>query len=343
MRQPPTGQGGMTAYLLLAGAALTWGGGAIAVKVAVAAIPPLMLVTARYGVAATVLSLLLVWQRRPLPRRRDLPLLLAMGLTGVVGFAAPFNAGLQFTGAGEGAILTALSPFVAMLLTAWWLREPVTLRRVVAGIVALVGVALLVLAGPAATAVGPNRGLGDLLVLAAAISWGTYSVLVRFAQRRGLSLLDTTAWTVIVGALISLPVLPFEPRPLTVAALELAVVGAVLYTGICASVMAYLAWNEGVRRIGPSRASLFNNVNPVAAAIISAVLFGERLTVLQLVGAVLVLSGLVVANLQPAALARATLQWARPGYGAGSLPVAGAPEAEVPSRSSWSRSARRRS
>jgi drug/metabolite transporter (DMT)-like permease len=287
-------------------ASLAWGGGAIAVKYAVLAMPPLAMAVVRYAIAAVVLLALVALWRRGLPRRGDLPLLMLMGVTGIFGFAAPFNAGLQFTGAGEGSVLTAFSPFVSFLVAAWLLGDRLTVRRVVAGVVSLGGVALLVAGGPEATTTSPNRLLGDLLVLVAAFNWGVYSVLVRLAQRRGVDLLDMTAWSIMFGTVFLALALPFEPRPIVWSALGPDVALAVVYAGLVASVLAYLWWNEGVRRLGPSLASLFTNLNPVAAVAIAALLFGERFLPWQAVGATLVLTGLAVANLQPGAVARAT-------------------------------------
>jgi drug/metabolite transporter (DMT)-like permease len=230
-------------------------------------------------------------------------LLALAGLTGVPGFAILFNVGLQYTGAGEGSVLTAFSPFVAIVAAAIILGEPLTLRRIGAGVVSLVGVFFLVLGGPQ-QAEGANRLLGDVLVLFAAFNWGLYSVLVRVLQQRGVGLLDMTAWSMILGVLMMVAVLPFEQRPNDWAAVTPDILAAVLYAAIFASVLAYIWWNEGVRRIGPQRASLFTNLNPIAAVTISAFLFGERFAALQAVGAALILTGLAVANVQPGAVAR---------------------------------------
>jgi drug/metabolite transporter (DMT)-like permease len=306
LRLPPTGAGAAGAYLRLLGASLAWGGGAIAVKYAVLAMPPVAMAFARYLIAAVILLLLLALARRRLPRRRDLPLLFLLGVTGIVGFAVPFNAGLQFTGAGEGSVLTAFSPFVSFLFAAWLLGDRLTVRRVAAGILSLAGVVLLVAGGPPATALSPNRPLGDLLVLVAAFNWGIYSVLVRLVQRRGVELLDMTTWSIVIGVFLMALALPVEPRPIDWSAIGPDVLVAVLYAGLVSSVLAYLWWNEGVRRIGPARASLFTNLNPVAAVIIAAVLFGERFTPLQAGGAALVIAGLVIANVQSTTVGRVT-------------------------------------
>lgn len=301
LRLPPTSAG---AYLRLLGASLAWGGGAIAVKYAVLAMPPVAMAFARYLIAAVILVGLLALARWRLPRRRDLPLLFLLGVTGIFGFAVPFNAGLQFTGAGEGSVLTAFSPFVSFLFAAWLLGDRLTIRRLAAGLLSLAGVVLLVASGPPATATSPNRLLGDLLVLVAAVNWGVYSVLVRLVQRRGVELLEMTTWSIVIGVVLMALALPVEPRPLDLSAIGPDVLVAVLYAGLVSSVLAYLWWNEGVRRIGPARASLFTNLNPVAAVGIAAVLFGERFTPLQAVGAALVIAGLIIVNVQTITLGR---------------------------------------
>ncbi|MFN8533963.1 MAG: DMT family transporter [Dehalococcoidia bacterium] len=304
VHQATAARGGFGAYARLSGAAFAWGGGAVAVKYAVTAMPPVTTAVARYLIAATILLTLLAVGRRPLPRRGDLPLLALMGFTGAFGFAIPFNIGLQFTGAGEGSVLTAFSPFISFVFAAWLLGDPLTMRRVTAGVISLVGVLLLVVGGPQPSDTGANRLVGDLLVLVAAFNWGVYSVLVRVIQRRGVELLDMTTWSVVFGVLLMALVAPFDSRPIVWSAIGPDVVLAVVYAGVVSTVLAYLWWNEGVRRIGPPRASLFTNLNPIVGIGIAAVLFGERFLPLQAVGTVLILSGLLIANLQPAAVAR---------------------------------------
>jgi len=72
------------------------------------------------------------------------------------------------------------------------------------------------------------------------------------------------------------------------------VVAGLLYVGSLASVAAFLAWNAGIGRLGADRGAIFLNLIPVFTAAIAVPLLGEGLGVAQLVGGLLVLSGVAL-------------------------------------------------
>jgi drug/metabolite transporter (DMT)-like permease len=74
-------------------------------------------------------------------------------------------------------------------------------------------------------------------------------------------------------------------------AVSLGVVLAVIYIGLFPSVVAYLAWNEGVRRVGPARATAFFNMLPAFGALFGVMLLGEPFGAPQIVGGALIVSG----------------------------------------------------
>lgn len=69
------------------------------------------------------------------------------------------------------------------------------------------------------------------------------------------------------------------------------VLGASVYIGLFPSVVAYLAWNEGIRRVGAARGVIFYNMLPVFAALLGVLILGEPFTGAQLGGGALVLAG----------------------------------------------------
>jgi drug/metabolite transporter (DMT)-like permease len=229
------------------------------------------------------------------PARRDWPMLLALGVLGVTAFGALYTSGLQWTGAAEGTLIHGISPLVTLLLAALLLGEPIRRPQVLGGLVAFGGLAVLLLGGAAAWGAGEHRLLGDLLMLGAALSWSGYSIVVRMAaQRFGLS--ETTAYSVLVGAILLTPLALAEPARTPLPEVGLLTWLAIAYLALVSSCFAYLWWNDGVRTIGAGRASVFTFVVPIAAMLSAIPILGEWPGPVQLAGGALILGGLFIAN-----------------------------------------------
>jgi drug/metabolite transporter (DMT)-like permease len=287
----------LTTYLMLVGAATGWGLSATTVKFSVDDLAPLTAACLRFGLGGLLL-LAILWRRgqvRKLPRPRDWPFVIALGVLGVTAFGALYTTGMQWTGAGEGTLIQGTSPLVTMLLAAALLGERLGPAQLAGVAVCFGGLVLLVLGGPDAWGGGSLRLIGDALMVGSAVSWGSYSVAVRLVMGR-FSLAETSAYSVIAGSLLLLPLALLETPRMPLGEVRAATWLAVGYQFAVSTSLAYLWWNEGVRRIGAGRAAVFSYIGPVVAVISAALVLGERLGPLQLVGGATVLAGLVLAN-----------------------------------------------
>ncbi|MCX7671603.1 MAG: DMT family transporter, partial [Anaerolineae bacterium] len=134
---------------------------------------------------------------------------------------------------------------------------------------------------------GPN--IGDLIMLFNVVLWGLYSVMSRVVTRRR-STVSATAFSTWAALPLLWPLAFGEWRQAPPASGP-ALVAAVLFIGIFPAFLAFLAWNEGVRRVGPSGAMAFYNMLPVYGALLGAIFLGERITAGQMVGGALVIAG----------------------------------------------------
>ena len=214
-------------------------------------IPPLTVAFLRFLVATL---LLWVWARLtgvPIRvGRADLPLVVAMGVSGIFLYNVCFLYGVKLAPSSDGAVIVpGLSPVVVAALVAvrYGIRPP---GRAMAGLgLALVG--LVVVIGPAMTS-SPARALGDLLFVAGAVCWAVYSVLSRAATVRFHPVAVTLAAAAFGAAAFAPfalvergwePVLDATPRALA----------SVVYLGALGTVVAFVAFAEGIRRIGAPR------------------------------------------------------------------------------------------
>jgi drug/metabolite transporter (DMT)-like permease len=282
---------------MLTAATTAWGVGATLTRYAVADIGPLMVAVLRFGLGAVLLLVLLTRRGaiRRWPHPRDWPMLLALGILGVTAFGSLYTSGLQWTGSAEGTLIHGVSPLVTLILAAVLRGEPVRQPHAVGGLVAFGGLAVLLLGGAAAWGSGEHRLLGDLLMLGAALSWSGYSIAVRKAAHR-LSLFETTAYSVLVGAVLLTPLALAEPTRTPPGAIGPAVWLAIGYLALLPSCFAYLWWNDGIRTIGAGRAAVFTFVVPIAATLSAIPILGEWPGPVQLIGGALILGGLFLAN-----------------------------------------------
>lgn len=280
----------------LVGATAGWGVGATMTRLAVEELAPLTTTCLRFGLGGLLLLAVLVWRGdvRTVPSRGSwLPLGL-LGVLGVTTFGALYTIGLQWTGAAEGTLIQGISPLLTLLLAALLVGEPVRRGQLLGGLVAFAGLAVLLLGGTA-TWGGDDRLLGDLVVFGACLCWTGYNVTVRLMAGR-LRLGESSAYAILVGTALLVPLAVVEPVRVPLARVSLTTWLAVGYLAVVSTCLAYIWWNDGIRKLGAGRASMFSFVGPVAAMLSAVPLLGEWPGPAQVVGGTLILGGLFVAN-----------------------------------------------
>ena len=253
-------------------------------------IGPLTLAASRFLIASLIYALLL-W-RRPAEERRlgkDRWLVLGMALSGVTLFAPMLYLGLRYTTTANATLINGLGPLITGLLATLMIQEPMSRRQVVGAIASLLGIVVLLSGGSPAFWQGARVNIGDLIILGAVALWGLYSVLGRRVMRHR-SALSATAFSSFLGlpplllaAVWELQRIPIQPRP------ELIV--AILYIGIAPTVIGFLAWNAGVRRLSASGAMVFYNTLPLYGALLGTLVLGEALGPSYLVSFALIIGG----------------------------------------------------
>jgi drug/metabolite transporter (DMT)-like permease len=253
-------------------------------------IGPLTLSAARFFIASLLFAALL--QRRPPEEHhlgRDRWLLLGMALSGVAVFAPTLYLGLRFTTAVNATLVNGLGPLITGLLAALLIREPMSGRQITGAIVGLAGVIALISSGSLAFWQAVRGNAGDLIVLGAVALWGLYSVLGRQVMHHR-SALSATAFSAFLGLPLLLLAAAWEVQTFPVVARpELAL--AVLYIGIFPTVIGFLSWNAGVRRLGSSGAMVFYNTLPLYGALLGHLFLGESIGPAHLLGGALIIGG----------------------------------------------------
>lgn len=285
---------------LAAFAAIAWGVNFPLLKSSLGHMGAVPITALRYVIASAVFVALLgaVEGRRSLRFEGRFVRVLLLGSAGFAGFNILANIGLQHTRPQNVALIAGTMPVLALLGT--WIRTRVrpASSALAFAFLAFAGVALVISKGDLAALVNGDLGSGDLFALAAAICWVTYTLgasdfpewsALRYATlSTAAGALTIVAVTAIVAATGTEPL----PGPGDVAAVWPQLLGIVLP----GTLLAVLAWNDGVQRLGPPNAALFMNLVPVTTFGVS-VAQGYRFHAVEILGALITVGALVGANL----------------------------------------------
>lgn len=282
-------------------ALLTWSSAYAAIAYALASFTPGEVALARLAIGSLCFAVLLLAKRVPLPASRDWPALAVLGVIGLTVYHLCLNTAETRVASGTAAILISLVPATTAALSAVWLRERLA-PRMLAGLgVALAGVVVVVLTSGKDVKIEPMAAMVLVSVVACAIFFVGQKPY--FASN---SLLGVTAFTFFAGTLGALPFGLGLPHALAVA--PASHIGALLWLGIAPTFIGYIAWNAALHRASASQVSSFIYFSPPIAVLIGWVWLGERPTLLTLVGGVITVGGVVLANARrrPAAHPAAT-------------------------------------
>jgi drug/metabolite transporter (DMT)-like permease len=281
------------AEVAVIGMALVWGVNYSVIKYGTGVVPPLAYNAARVTIGAVCLMVIaLIWGGAA-PSRRDAVTLIALGALGNGVYQMFFAEGISRTRAGEAALVVGASPALMMIIGRLRGVEQVTMRRVIGIALSILGVGLVVLG--AASSKGSHGGslTGDLLVLAGSVCWATYTILLIPYTKR------LSGWYVLAFSMLGGSVVLLLGGARFVASVNwLALPGltwaAILYGSLGALVFAYMLWYRGVKVLGPTRTSLYGNFQTLIALGVAWITLGERPTLWQVVGAVTIVSGVLL-------------------------------------------------
>ena len=225
-----------------------------------------------------------------------------MGLTGVTVYQFLENCALHWTNASNVSILVSVSPMTTAILSQVLLRERVLTWRFMAGFVlAMIGIVLVCLNGVYVFSFNP---VGDLLALAAALSWSFYSVFVSKMNARGKDPILMTRRTFFWALVAMLPLLgvsllpggdTFADGTRLARPLNLLNLG---FLGILASALCFASWNAACARLGTVRATLGIYTLPAITILFAWLFLGEQLTAIGALGTGLILCGVILSERQ---------------------------------------------
>lgn len=284
------------AYLMLILTTLMWGGNAVASRVAVGEISPMVLTSMRWVLVCAVMPF---WFRRELraywpvlkQNRRNI---LLFGVLGFTAFNALMYMAAHSTTAINIGILQGAIPIFVLVGALLIYRTPIGPWQALGVAVTIVGVLVTASRGQISVLASLSFSPGDLWMILACVLYAGYTVGLR--SRPAMPGLVFFTAMAIVACVASLPLMAIEiargaaffPTPTGWLTL--------LYVAIFPSLLSQLFFMRAVELIGPGRAGVFVNLVPVFAPVLAVLVLGEKLALYHGAALVLVLGGIWIAE-----------------------------------------------
>ncbi|WP_041951668.1 DMT family transporter [Ahrensia kielensis] len=289
-------QNNKNAYIFLFLTTLFWGGNAVAGKLAVGHVSPMMLTSIRWGVAVSLLLLIggkQFWQDRAIIKPH-LPLLFIYGGLGFAVFNVTMYSALNHTSAINVAIEQAAVPAVIFIGNFILFRMRVSALQIFGFSLSLIGVAVVASHGSLERLAALEINKGDMFMGIGVLAYAAYSVILRYKpDLHWKSLMTTMA---IAAFIVSLPFAYFELKGPNAILPDAQGWAIGFYTAIFPAIIAQVLWIKGIDLIGANRAGVFINLVPIIGTILAVIILGEVFGLYHGIAMALVVGGIWIAE-----------------------------------------------
>jgi len=239
--------------------------------------------------------------------KKDIFPIFLLGFTGVIVYHLGLNYGEIYVTAGAASLIIATIPIIIVILAAIFLRERIGLIKLIGIALALLGVILISLLGTENVAIEIKYVFAALAVFIAAIVGAIYTIAGKKLLERynGLSL---TVYAILLGSIGLIPfvllssfgLMPSTGKPLfeEVTAMSASAWFAILFLGVCSTVIGYVIWYVALEFKTASEVSVYLYAVPVLSTIVSFFVFDDKITLFFFLGVILIFAGLVIVNIK---------------------------------------------
>jgi len=240
----------------------------------------------------------LVWKTQgklPMLKKKQVIPVLLLGLTGVFTYNIFFLKGLKLITAGRASLIIANNPIIITLFSAYLFKEKLNLIKITGIILSVFGAVIVISKGQPWQFLSGSIGMGDIYIFISVLSWVSFSLIGKTVLSDISPLISITYSAAIGTIALFFPAYAqglvhkfFIYTPLDWL--------CVAYLGIFGTVIGFIWYYEGIKTIGPSRASLFINFVPISAIVLAFFILNEPITLSLLAGAVFVSTGVILTN-----------------------------------------------
>tara|TARA_B100001750_G_C15413495_1_gene549015 strand:+ start:248 stop:1141 length:894 start_codon:yes stop_codon:yes gene_type:complete len=287
-----------TAYIFLILTTLFWSGNFIVGKAAsFFEIPPFTLNFYRWLFAWLILAPFtlneIILKKNYIIK--NIKLIIILGITSITIFNSIVYYSLNFTQVISGVLMISTIP-VMIIIFCWLFKiEKTNIYQILGVIFSLLGVIVIITKANTAVLFNLNFNKGDLWMVVAMFSWAMYSALLR-KKKFELSQLSLLQTIISAGLIFLLPAYLTELALGYRANLHLPFVLTLTYVVIFPGLASFIFWIKGISIIGSNRAGIFLHLMPIFSTILAIIIFKEKFMSYHLIGAILIITGIILSS-----------------------------------------------
>ena len=279
-------------------ATLIWSGNFVIARGVNQQIPPVSLAFYRWSLATVLIAPLAI---KKFKEEKDIVLknwkyIFWVALTGITLFNTFVYVAGHYTSAINMALIgTTSSPIFATIMAVIFLKERLNAFRIIGILLCVAGIVLLLSKGSWENLASFTFSVGDLWVLAGALSFAIYNILVR-KKPTGISSINFLFVIFLLGTILLFPAYLKELNITGPVQWNGYLYGSIIYLGLGTSVISFLCWNAALQKLGTGTTVLFGNLIPIFSTLEAVWLLGEQVNSIHLISGLLVIGGLIIAN-----------------------------------------------
>ncbi|TET82054.1 MAG: DMT family transporter [Desulfobacteraceae bacterium] len=292
----------MFVYIKLFLTAVFWGGTFIAGRVVAKDIGPFAASFLRFAIASVFLLFITLKTEGKFPilkKGQIIPVIL-LGMTGVFAYNVFFFKGLKIIEAGRASLIIANNPIFITLFASYFFKEKLNPIKVTGIIISVIGAIIVISRGNFIELLNGNVGWGEFYIFCCVLTWVAYTLIGK-AIMTDLSPLVSVSYSSVVGAVALFVPAYFEGMMRDLVHYSTADWFGIFYLGFFGTVLGFVWYYQGIKIIGPMKASQFINFVPISAVLLAFFMLGESITLSLLVGTIFVMSGVYLTNTVPLA------------------------------------------
>jgi len=287
--EKPKGFGATDIFMLLA--ILCWAINFSFIKIALREFSPLAFNGIRLFFASLILIIVLFVRGEGFSlAKSDILKILFLSIIGNTAFQLLFIHGLNWTTASNTSVIMAMTPVFVALLSVLLKQEKIHWAGWLGIVISFIGFYFIITKQVGTFHFSWEELRGDLMILAGNFFWAIYTVFSKpFLEK--ISPLKWTSITLAVGTVFYLPFAALDIVRIQWSEISFQAWAALIYSGLFAIAISYVIWYASVRRVGNSKTAIYGYLTPIFTILFAYLLISERITLLQIGGALIIFAG----------------------------------------------------
>ena len=281
-------------HLFLTLASLFWGFNAIASRMAIDQISPMLIVTGRWLGVMIILSIIC---RNQLSLgfqifKSNYKWMILMGLSGFTIFNSIYYISAHYTVAINLGIVQSTMPAFIMIISMFWLKTRINFKQISGLLVTFIGVSIVISNGNLASLLRLKLNNGDLLLIIACIFYAIYAVGLRKRPKiNDIMLMTIFSYVAFVGSLPGLVIEIIQYSFFFPTFKGLIILSVII---IFPSLLAQILFMKGVKIVGPSLSGLYTNLVPIFTSVLAIIVLGENFHIYHLISLIIIFLGIYI-------------------------------------------------